>query len=104
MLIQNAHKSEAHSVHDEKGFNSDVMFRGLNFHVQTEDWGQENPYLVSRIYQNGAVVRSWKTPYSDLFRGRGFGMTEPAFRLALRTAMERQHQQILDLLVSGQLL
>lgn len=87
----------------EKGFNSDIIFRGMNFHVQTEDWGQENPYLVSRVYTNGAVVKSVKTPYSEVlgaFAQTRHRVDSQAIRLALRD----QHQKILDLLVSGQLI
>lgn len=90
----------------EKGFNSDVVFKGMNFHVQSEDWGHENPYLVSRVYQNGAVIKSIKTPYSEVlrpfagsFRTVRMNVDPEAIRLALR----EQHQKILDLLMSGQL-
>lgn len=90
----------------EQGFNSDVLYRGLNFHVQTEDWGHENPYLVSRVYQNGAVVKSIKTPYSEvlrpssgLVRRHRLGVDPQAIREALRA----QHEKILDQLLSGQL-
>lgn len=86
----------------EKGFNSDVIFRGLNFHVQTEDWGDDNPYVVSRVYQDGAVVKSVKTPYSEIL---GFGRIHRRLvnRQDIRRAVEEQHQKILDLLLSGQL-
>lgn len=90
----------------EKGFNSDIVFKGMSFHVQSEDWGIDNPYLVSRVYQNGAVIKSIKTPYAEVLRpsaglariGR-LGIDPQAVRLALRA----QHEKILDLLVSGQL-
>ena len=86
----------------EKGFNSDVVFKGMNFHVQSEDWGSENPFLVSRVYQNGAVVKSVKTPYSEVLGPARFSrprIDSQAIRLALRD----QHEKILDLLLSGQL-
>lgn len=86
----------------EKGFNSDVIFKGMNFHVQTEDWGAQNPYLVSRVYQNGAVIRSVKTPYSDVL-GSGLFNRPPIDPQAIRLALREQHQKILDLLLSGQL-
>jgi len=99
----------------EKGFNSDVIFKGMNFHVQTEDWGLNNPYLVSRIYQNGAGIKSVKTPYSEVL-GAGTGLEagpggawhRPSSRhrvdsQAIRLALRDQHQKILDLLLSGQL-
>ena len=87
----------------EKGFNSDVMYRGLEFHVQTEDWGRENPYLVSRVYQNGAVINSLKTSYSDVLP-RSPIRDVIAFRSAISVAMRDQHQRIMDALVAGELI
>lgn len=83
----------------EKGFNSDVSFRGSIYHVQTEDWGLANPYLVSRVYCNGAVVKSIKTSYQEVLPSHS-AFKPPSIRLAMRL----QHEQILDLLMSGQLL
>lgn len=83
----------------EKGFNSDIAFLGTQYHVQTEDWGQMNPYLVSRVFCNGAVVKSIKTSYQEVLPN---GPSAEA--KAIRLAMKIQHQQILDLLLSGQLL
>jgi hypothetical protein len=82
----------------EKGFNSDVVVTGLNYHVQTEDWGSENPFLVSRVFKDGAVVKSIKTPYEAVLP-KGPGSDGSAIRMAMRF----QHDKILDLLVSGQL-
>jgi hypothetical protein len=83
----------------EKGFNSDVSWSGGRYHVQTEDWGHDNPYLVSRVFRDGAVVKSVKTSYEEVLpRGPS------AEAKAIRLAMKIQHQQILDLLLSGQLL
>jgi len=83
----------------EKGFNSDINLNGLTYHVQTEDWGACNPYLVSRVYFNGAVVKSIKTTYLEVLpKGLVSGSR------AIQMAMQFQHQKILDLLVSGQLL
>lgn len=82
----------------QKGFNSDITFEGIHFHVQTEDWGIANPFLVSRIYKSGAVIKSVKTPYAKVF-SRGPATPE----LAIRQALRNQHQEILDQLISGQL-
>ena len=87
----------------EKGFNSDVMYRGLQFHVQTEDWGRENPYLVSRVYQNGAVIKSLKTAYIEVVP-RSHLRDPQTFRSAIATAMRAQHDRILEALVAGQLI
>jgi hypothetical protein len=83
----------------EKGFNSDIAWLGSEYHVQTEDWGTANPYLVSRVFHNGAVVKSIKTSYSEILPD---GI--PAQAKTIRLAMKIQHQEILDLLVSGKLL
>lgn len=86
----------------EKGFNSDVVFKGMNFHVQTEDWGQQNPFIVSRVYQSGAVIKSLKTSYSEVLGPSRFIRPEVSSQ-AIRLALRDQHQKILDLLLSGQL-
>ena len=83
----------------EKGFNSDVAFLGTQYHVQTEDWGNTNPFLVSRVFHNGAVVKSIKTGYAEIMRASPVTDSK-----AIRLAMKIQHQQILDLLLSGKLL
>lgn len=83
----------------EKGFNSDVAYLGSQYHVQTEDWGRSNPFLVSRVFRNGAVVKSIKTSYSEVLPHGP--VTEAK---AIRLAMKIQHQQILDLLLSGKLI
>ncbi len=80
----------------EKGYNSDVTIQGTSYHVQTEDWGHHNPFLVSRIYRNGAVIRSIKRPYAEVLR-QGPSSDQQAIRLAL----QEQHHKILDLLLSG---
>ncbi len=82
----------------EPGFNTDLTIKGLQFHVQTEDWGRRNPFFVSRVYQAGAVRKSVKISYQDILpRGNESGPK------AIRIALELQHKKILDLLVSGQL-
>jgi hypothetical protein len=83
----------------EKGFNSDIQLSGIRYHVQTEDWGLANPFLVSRVFKDGAVLKSIKTAYAEVLpRGPQSGAQ------AIRLAMRVQHQQILDLLVSGHLI
>jgi hypothetical protein len=82
----------------EKGFNSDVQVLNRQYHVQTEDWGRENPYLVSRVFSNGAVIRSVKTSYEEILPGGVRALAQD-----IRLAMKIQHNKILDLLISGQL-
>ena len=80
----------------QKGFNSDIKVRGQKYHIQTEDWGVQNPYLVSRIFFNGAVLKTIKTPYDSVLR-LGSTQSEEAIKLALR----RQHSTVIDTLMAG---
>jgi hypothetical protein len=82
----------------EQGFNSDIIFQGVNYHVQTEDWGDTNPFVVTRVFKSGTVVISLKTSYDQIQK------TNPAVgRQAISLGMREQHQKVLDQLVSGTL-
>lgn len=83
----------------ETGFNSDIMCRGSSYHVQTEDWGDSNPFVVTRVYQGGSVVLSIKTPYEKIISS-GFS----SGRQAVRIGMRKQHETVLDQLVTGAIL
>lgn len=83
----------------QKGFNSDLNIGTSHVHIQTEDWGKLNPYIVTKVFKNGAVVKSLKTPYWDVLP---FGPVSD--EQAIRIAMQDQHQKILDYLLSGQIL
>ena len=87
----------------EKGFNSDLTVSGVIYHIQTEDWGFENPYLVTRVYRSGAVIESVKTPYSDVLRSRNAFLllrNKSAMSEALQEAMRAQHERTLHTLGS----
>lgn len=79
-----------------KGYNSDIQVRGQTYHVQTEDWGSQNPFLVSRIFCNGAVVKTIKTPHEDAIKSGSIKQSE-----ALQQALKQQHNRVLDQLMSG---
>lgn len=82
----------------QKGFNSDISVKGQSYHVQTEDWGQQNPFLVSRIFKNGAVVKTIKTSHQDALKN-GSIRSQDALQLALKS----QHNLVLDQLITGQI-
>ena len=49
-----------------KGENSDLFINGQKIHVQTEDWGLEKRVLVSRVFKNGSVHKTFKLPYEKI--------------------------------------
>lgn len=81
----------------QKGFNSDVQYKGQSYHVQTEDWGLSNPFLVSRVFRQGVVVKTVKISYQEAFARNK--ITAEVIQLALR----RQHHEMMDSLISGKL-
>jgi hypothetical protein len=83
----------------EKGYNSDVKIGGDLYHIQTEDWGLDVQVLMTRVFRNGAVLKSYKTSYTDVMASSPASMR----RHKLRERLRLQHRQILDLLQSGQI-
>jgi hypothetical protein len=66
------------------GFNTDVKYKGVVYHVQTEDKGTANPLIETLIYKGGEILGSRRLPYADLVQ-RG---DEPA----ITKLMEDQHK------------
>lgn len=75
-----------------KGFNTDLIFHGEKFHVQSEDWGEDNPVFVSRVFCNGAVLESVKKPYDlKLFKRNYLDYEE-----VIQSELKKQHFDILE--------
>lgn len=81
-----------------RGHNSDINVKGRSYHVQTEDWGEQNPFLVSRIFSNGAVLKTYKIPYEQALKAASVRTAD-----ALKAALQRQHAQVIDALIEGRL-
>lgn len=82
----------------QKGFNSDITVKGKSYHVQTEDWGQQNPFIVTRVFTGGAVVTTIKRAYTEVLNQ--FSIRS---EMAIKTALRKQHADTIDNLVSGKL-
>ena len=67
------------------GFNTDVKYRGVVYHVQTEDKGTTNPLIETLIYKGGEILASRRLPYGDLVKDR----TDEG---AITNLMEDQHK------------
>lgn len=50
------------------GFNHNITYKGVNFHVQTEDSGLQKPHLVTLLYHGGTIITSQKTIYADIVK------------------------------------
>jgi hypothetical protein len=47
------------------GANTNIRYRGVLFHVQTEDSGRANPHIISHVYHGGTILGTHKTDYAD---------------------------------------
>lgn len=79
-----------------KGYNSDVTYKSVSYHIQTEDWGPQNPFLVSRIFRQGAVIKTVKVSYDEALRGQPIKTRE-----ALTLALRQQHSRVVEQVVEG---
>lgn len=82
----------------QKGHNTDIEFSGLKYHVQTEDWGTDRELFVTRIFYAGAVIQTIKVPYTKVLPN---GPRDPQI---IKIAIDTQHQSVVDMLLSGQLI
>ncbi|MBK7960598.1 MAG: hypothetical protein IPK04_04935 [Bdellovibrionales bacterium] len=87
----------------QKGFNSDISYRGAVFHVQTEDWGLENPFLVSRVFQQGAVLKTFKTHYSKILGPHPPSEKDQKWQHHIGQALKSQHDQVVEFVISGRI-
>lgn len=97
-----------------KGFNSDVSYQGHSYHVQTEDWGRAKSSVVTKVFKNGAVVKTFTSSYEDLMKENLNQNSQEAFSQDdspvdhpkeehIQWAMQWQHRKIITLLHSGHL-
>jgi hypothetical protein len=76
------------------GFNTDFKYRGETYHVQTEDLGAGNPFVVTLLYHKGAILASRRTSYRDL-------AGKPGFERELMGLMKTQHKDVMRALLAG---
>ena len=76
------------------GFNTDIPYDGVTYHVQTEDKGLDTPLILSLVYVGGAIIASKRTPYADLI-SKGFD------EQVLTERLQRQHKLICAAIKQG---
>ena len=86
-----------------KGFNSDVSLKGCSYHIQTEDWGQSKSSIVTKVFKNGAVVKTVTSSYRDFISKEDDSSNSGHKLSCIQLAMQSQHRTVMTLLHSGQL-
>lgn len=78
------------------GFNTDIEFQGVTYHVQTEDKGVDTPLILSLVYDRGTILASKRSPYDDLLAG--------VFdEKALTERLQKQHKLICAAIMAGRI-
>jgi hypothetical protein len=72
------------------GYNHNVRYRGLVFHVQTEDSGVLSPHLFTHLFVGGVIVSTRKLVYDN-------GSAEDS----IKSLMQAQHKAVLKDLKRG---
>jgi hypothetical protein len=78
------------------GFNTDIDFDGVTYHVQTEDRRGANPLIESLVYVKGEILAARRTAYRDLLQAG-------AESQAVQALMERQHFAIVEAIRRGRI-
>jgi hypothetical protein len=50
------------------GYNHNIIHKGITFHVQTEDSGKENPFIITHLFIGGNIIATKKTSYMDIIK------------------------------------
>ncbi len=77
------------------GFNHNVSYRGVGFHVQTEDSGVKSPQLITLLYHGGTIIASQKTVYADILKVDNLGQV-------VEDLAKEQHKGMLRRLTKGE--
>ncbi len=78
------------------GCNTNILYRGKQFHVQTEDSGRANPHIISHVYHGGSIIASEKSGYADR-------VDSDEIDIKVRAQIELQHKTMLKRLTGGEL-
>lgn len=78
------------------GYNTDIEFEGVTYHVQTEDKGVARPVILSLVYDRGTILASKRLPYDDLLEG---DLDEEV----LAARLHRQHKLICAAIQAGRI-
>lgn len=77
------------------GFNHNILYKGVVFHIQTEDSGVNKPQITTLLYRGGTIIASQKTDYSDII------MAEMLDKV-VEDLMKEQHKNMLRRLKAGE--
>ncbi len=79
----------------QMGFNNNIKFKELVFHVQTEDSGLDSPHIITHLFADGGrVIKSHKRNYNE-------HVSRPDVAEFVRGLMKAQHLEMVMKLREG---
>jgi len=79
------------------GFNTEIEYGGVVYHVQTEDRVGVSPLIETLVYVKGEILADRRTEYRDLLEASG------GERSTVQVLMERQHRSVVEAIRSGRI-
>jgi hypothetical protein len=82
-------------IRAQVGFNNNVKYKGLLFHIQTEDSGLDKPHIITHLFADGGrIIKSHKRSYAAEVSRQDI----PAY---VRALMKGQHMEMAVMLREG---
>ncbi len=76
------------------GFNHNIKYKELIFHIQTEDTGEPSAQIVSHLFIGGNIIISIRNSYKNVINA-------PTMREVVKNMMKLQHKSVLKNLLSS---
>ena len=76
------------------GFNTDIQFKGVIYHVQSEDKGLKNPKVETLVYRGGIILHAKRTSYSEVLH-------IDCLQEVVTRLMQEQHQRVIQEIKTG---
>lgn len=71
------------------GYNTAVTYKGIPYHVQTEDSGVDHPHVITHLFaEGGHIIATRKAGYAE-------HVDTPAYPDAVRALIRAQHKQMI---------
>ncbi|MBE0596483.1 MAG: hypothetical protein IH614_04370, partial [Desulfuromonadales bacterium] len=78
------------------GYNHNFRYKGVLYHVQTEDGGRNSPAIITHLFTGGTILSSKKTSYADILK-------IDRLESVVEELMKEQHREMLRRLRDGEL-
>lgn len=77
------------------GFNTDIKYNGVVYHIQTEP--RKDAGIETVVYTRGAVIHKVKSSYQEMLNSPDFSDEK------LKRALENQHRQVIGRIRAGEI-